>query len=214
MHYQLFFFIFFPSFLFYISLTCFLSEREEEGNVRGVPWRLTKKFQNGIPGFLDQVNLLGPVTRHHLNNLVFFVFTPSLVASNLADTITTSNIVSLTPRQLHGLVIGCCAAGNLGNLLLIIIPAVCEESNSPFGDSSTCSTDGEAYASLSMAIGAVYIWSYVYNIVRVYGKKSNGDINIDDSKISIQSSRETSEMDSESCTEALLSNELPKLCGP
>ncbi|KAA8532106.1 hypothetical protein F0562_006752 [Nyssa sinensis] len=184
---------------------------------------------------LDQVTLLGPVARQHLNKLVFFVFTPSLVASNLADTITASNIVSLwfmpvnilltfiigsalgwilvkitrTSRQLHGLVIGCCAAGNLGNLLLIIIPAVCEESNSPFGDSSTCSTDGVAYASLSMAIGAVYIWSYVYNIVRVYGKKSNGDINIDDSKISIQSSRETSEIDSESCTEALLTKDCP-----
>lgn len=42
--------------------------------------------------------------------------------------------------------------GNLGNLLLIIVPAVCDETNSPFGDSSTCSTNGEAYASLSMAV--------------------------------------------------------------
>lgn len=43
-------------------------------------------------------------------------------------------------------------AGNLGNLLLIIIPALCDEDNSPFGDSSVCSTDGEAYAALSMAV--------------------------------------------------------------
>nr|XP_027076225.1 protein PIN-LIKES 3-like isoform X3 [Coffea arabica] len=79
-----------------------------------------------------------------------------------------------TPQHLHGLVIGCCAAGNLGNLLLIIIPAVCEENDSPFGDSSTCSTNGEAYASLSMAIGAVFIWTYVYSIVRAYGIRSTG----------------------------------------
>jgi predicted permease len=150
---------------------------------------------------IERVNLLGPVTRHHLNNLVFYVFTPALVASNLADTITSSNVVSLwfmpvnilltfiigsalgwilvkitrTPKHLHGLVIGCCSAGNLGNLLLIIIPAVCDESNSPFGDSSTCTTDGNAYASLSMAIGAVYIWTYVYNIIRASSGSKRSD---------------------------------------
>ncbi|KAF7130697.1 hypothetical protein RHSIM_Rhsim10G0190900 [Rhododendron simsii] len=148
---------------------------------------------------IERVNLLGPVARHHLNNLVFYVFTPALVASNLADTITSSTILSLwfmpvnilltfiigsalgwilvkitrTPKHLHGLVIGCCSAGNLGNLLLIIIPAVCDETNSPFGDSSTCTTNGDAYASLSMAIGAVYIWIYVYNIIRASASKRN-----------------------------------------
>ncbi|KAL4577810.1 hypothetical protein LXL04_013924 [Taraxacum kok-saghyz] len=77
--------------------------------------------------------------------------------------------ITRTPQHLHGLVIGSCAAGNLGNLLLIIIPAVCEESNSPFGDKQTCSSNGKTLVSLSMAIGAVYIWSYVYNIIRAYG---------------------------------------------
>lgn len=127
---------------------------------------------------LERVNLLGSTARHHLNNLVFYIFTPALVASSLAETVTSSNIVSLwfmpvnilltfiigsalgwilvkitaIPVDLHGLVISCCAAGNLGNLLLIIIPAVCEEKNSPFGDSITCSTNGKAYASLSMAV--------------------------------------------------------------
>ncbi|KAH7849979.1 hypothetical protein Vadar_025899 [Vaccinium darrowii] len=151
---------------------------------------------------MERVNLLGPVTRHHLNNLVFYVFTPALVASNLADTITSSNVVSLwfmpvnilltfiigsalgwilvkitrIPKHLHGLVISCCSAGNLGNLLLIMIPAVCIASNSPFGDSSTCITNGDAYASLSMAIVAVYIWTYVYNIIRASGSKRNDSI--------------------------------------
>ncbi|CAK9136073.1 unnamed protein product [Ilex paraguariensis] len=157
----------------------------------------------------------------------------SLVVSNLANTITESSIVSLwfmpvnilltfiigsalgwilvkatkTPRHLLGLVIGCCAAGNLGNLLLIIIPAVCEEKNSPFGDSSTCSTNGEAYASLSMAIGAVYIWSYVYNIMRAKGSNNNG------SAVSIKHSNETSESFLECCTEELLPNDFPSSKG-
>ncbi|XP_059623379.1 protein PIN-LIKES 1-like isoform X2 [Cornus florida] len=117
--------------------------------------------------------------------------------------------ITKTPPHLHGLVISCCAAGNLGNLLLIIIPAVCDEANSPFGDSSTCSTDGEAYASLSMAIGAVYIWSYIYNIIRAYGSKSNTDTDINDPTNSIKSSVGTSEV-SESNTEALLSKDSPR----
>lgn len=44
------------------------------------------------------------------------------------------------------------STGNLGNLLLIMILAVCEESNSQFGDSITCTSNGEACASLSMAV--------------------------------------------------------------
>lgn len=154
----------------------------------------------GLVLALEKVDILGDTARHHLNNLVFFVFTPALVSSSLAETITMSSLTKLwfmpvnilltfiigsalgwilvkvtrTPQHLHGLVIGCCAAGNLGNLLLIIIPAVCEENDSPFGDSSTCSTNGEAYASLSMAIGAVFIWTYVYNIMRGYGIRGTG----------------------------------------
>lgn len=57
--------------------------------------------------------------------------------------------------------------GNLGNLPIIIIPAICKDKGSPFGDSDVCYRYGMAYASLSMAVGAVYIWTYVYNIMRV-----------------------------------------------
>lgn len=42
--------------------------------------------------------------------------------------------------------------GNLGNLPLIIIPAICNESGSPFGDRETCSSVGISYASFSMAV--------------------------------------------------------------
>lgn len=37
-------------------------------------------------------------------------------------------------------------------MLLIIIPAVCKESGSPFGDPDVCNDHGVAYASLSMAV--------------------------------------------------------------
>ncbi|XP_059437268.1 protein PIN-LIKES 3-like isoform X2 [Corylus avellana] len=179
---------------------------------------------------VDRIGLLGADARHHLNNIVFYVFTPALMVSNLSETITFDSLITLwfmpvnilltffigsilawllikvtrTPKHLHGLVIGCCSAGNLGNLLLIIVPAVCDETNSPFGDSSTCSTNGEAYASLSMAVGAIYIWSYVYMIMRVFANKRAEDIDTRDSTITITFSGEPSETFPGTCTEALL----------
>jgi hypothetical protein len=42
--------------------------------------------------------------------------------------------------------------GNLGNLPIIIIPAICKEKGSPFGDPKICHKYGMAYVSLSMAV--------------------------------------------------------------
>ncbi|MED6143498.1 hypothetical protein PIB30_006759 [Stylosanthes scabra] len=146
---------------------------------------------------LENVNLLGKEARIQVNHLVHYVFNPALVGGNLADTITFENFVTLwfmpvnilitfiigsilgwilvkitrAPKNLEGLIIGVCSAGNLGNLPIIIIPAICKDKGSPFGDPDVCYKYGMAYASLSMAIGAVYIWSYVYNIMRVSASK-------------------------------------------
>ena len=126
----------------------------------------------------ERIDLLGPDARHHLNHMVFYVFFPALIGCSLANTMTVENLATLwfmpvnifisciigsilgwilvkitrTPQHLKGLVIACSSAANLGNMLLIILPAICEETNSPFGDSSTCSANGEAYASLSLAV--------------------------------------------------------------
>ncbi|TKY70218.1 auxin efflux carrier family protein [Spatholobus suberectus] len=142
---------------------------------------------------LENVNLLGKDARIQVNHLVHYVFNPALVGGNLADTITFENVVLLwfmpvnilltfiigsalgwilvrltrPPKQLEGLILGVCSAGNLGNLPIIIIPAICKDKGSPFGDSDVCYQYGIAYASLSMAVGAVFIWTYVYNIMRI-----------------------------------------------
>ncbi|KAK1410616.1 hypothetical protein QVD17_37153 [Tagetes erecta] len=147
---------------------------------------------------LDSINILTQTTRKNVNELVFFVFNPALVGSNLAQTITYESLISLwfmpvniiltfiigsllgwvlmiiakPPKHLKGLILGACSAGNLGNLLLIIVPAVCKEQGTPFGDSEVCSVYGMAYASLSMAIGAMFLWTYVYNLVRVFSEDS------------------------------------------
>ncbi|KAL5799098.1 hypothetical protein ACOSQ2_003918 [Xanthoceras sorbifolium] len=167
--------------------------------------------------------------------LVFYVFFPAFICASLADTITLESLVTLwfmpvnilltfvigsafawilvkvtgTPQHLQGLVIGCSSAGNLGNMLLIILLAICEN-NSPFGDSSTCSTYGEAYASLSLAMQAIYVWSYVYFIMRTSVEKGLKEINASDSTSIINTSYGTSQIFSESSTEALLpSNDHP-----
>lgn len=150
---------------------------------------------------LDHINVLGEDARKHVNTLVFYVLNPALVASNLASTITYQSMLKLwfmpinvlitfivgsalgwiliritrPPPRLRGLILGCSAAGNLGNLPFIIVPALCKENGSPFGDPDVCYTHGMAYVSLSMAIGAIYLWSYVYNIVRVSSEAAAAD---------------------------------------
>ncbi|XP_027336092.1 protein PIN-LIKES 3-like isoform X2 [Abrus precatorius] len=93
--------------------------------------------------------------------------------------------VTRVPHHLHGLVLGCCAAGNLGNLPLIIVPAVCKERSSPFGDVNVCYRNALAYASLSMALGSIYIWSYAYNLVRIYARKVSNEVKVEDSMVNI-----------------------------
>ncbi|KAK9713377.1 hypothetical protein RND81_06G024000 [Saponaria officinalis] len=147
---------------------------------------------------LDNINILGVNSRKYLNEVVFYVFNPALVGSNLAKTITFKSFLTLwfmpvnilltfligsllgwvlvkltnAPKHVHGLIIGSCSAGNLGNLPLVIVPALCEERGSPFGAPEVCKKYGLAYATLSMALGAVFIWSYVYNIVRISSTES------------------------------------------
>ncbi|KAM7252962.1 hypothetical protein ACFE04_025580 [Oxalis oulophora] len=154
---------------------------------------------------LDSVNILGEEARKHINNVVFYVFNPALVSSNLAGTVTYESFSKLwfmpfnilftfvigslfgwilitiakPAPQLRGLIVGCCAAGNLGNIFLVIIPAVCKEKGSPFGSPEACHSYGMAYSSLSMATGAIFLWSYVYNIVRVSSRSNSEEMEKD-----------------------------------
>ncbi|GMN28638.1 hypothetical protein TIFTF001_002115 [Ficus carica] len=142
-------------------------------------------------------NLLPADARKSLNKIVFMIFTPSLMFASLAKTVTLEDLISwwfmpvnialtfifggilgwilvkiLRPKpHLEGLIIATCSSGNLGNLLLIIVPAICKEEGSPFGDSQVCSSVGLSYASFSMALGGFFIWSYTYQLIRTSSMK-------------------------------------------
>ncbi|GKV21878.1 hypothetical protein SLEP1_g31814 [Rubroshorea leprosula] len=145
----------------------------------------------------DYCKLLSTDTRRSMNKLVFVVFTPSLMFASLAKTVTLQEIISwwfmpvnigltflfgvilgwllvkiLRPLpHLEGIIIATCSSGNLGNLLLIIVPAICNENGSPFGDRNTCGLVGVSYASFSMALGGFYIWTITYQLVRTSSLK-------------------------------------------
>ncbi|CAJ2665042.1 unnamed protein product [Trifolium pratense] len=148
---------------------------------------------------LDNIGILRKSTKKHLNIMVYFVFTPALLYSCLAKIITWRSLVMLwflplnillryiigialawilakitrAPRHLHGLVMASCAAGNLGSLPLVIVPAICKGRSHPFGYVDSCYHKGLAFTSLTMAVGHIYAWSLVYNILRIYTPKTN-----------------------------------------
>ncbi|KAM5574566.1 protein PIN-LIKES 6 [Rosa sericea] len=43
--------------------------------------------------------------------------------------------------------------GNIGNVPLVLIAALCRDSSNPFGDSTTCSTNGTVYISFGQWVG-------------------------------------------------------------
>ncbi|KAJ1298970.1 hypothetical protein BS78_01G495100 [Paspalum vaginatum] len=121
-----------------------------------------------------------------------FVFVPSLVFSSLSTTVTLKDIVSwwfmpvnmgiifligavlgwvsvkaFRPGEhLQGLIIACCSSGNWGTIPLMIVPAICNEEGSPFGDAGTCNSLGLSYVSLSMALGNFFIWTHSYSTMK------------------------------------------------
>ncbi|KAI7755748.1 hypothetical protein M8C21_032755 [Ambrosia artemisiifolia] len=147
----------------------------------------------------DRFNLLSNDIRRGLNKIVFVAFTPSLIFACLAESVTFQDIISwwfmpvnigitflcggtlgwiavklIKPEaHMEGLIIAMCSTGNLGNILLLIIPAICTQNGSPFGDHNTCKVNGLSYSSFSMALGCFYIWTYTYQLIRNSAVKYN-----------------------------------------
>lgn len=150
---------------------------------------------------LDRFDILGKTARNHVNRVVFYLFNPALVASNFAKTVTWETFLSLwfmpvnmllvfiigtvlgwilfkvtkAPKHQRSLIIAACCAGNNGKLPIIIIPAMCKEKGSPFGSPDTCTKFAMTYVSVNMSLGAIYMWSYVYNLIRISSKNNEDE---------------------------------------
>lgn len=72
-------------------------------------------------------------------------------------------------RHFEGLIIGSCSAANLGYLPLVLVPAICDETGSPFGEASICHSRGLSYVALSMSFSSIYIWTHTYSLMRKSG---------------------------------------------
>ncbi|RDX85410.1 Protein PIN-LIKES 7 [Mucuna pruriens] len=137
-------------------------------------------------------NLLSPDIRKALNKIVFFIFTPSLVFSSFAKSVSLEDMISwwfmpinvgltfliggiigwilvklLKPNlKVEGLIIAACSSGNMGNLPIVIVPAICDEKGGPFGTHDVCQSNALSYASFSMALGGIFIWTYTLQMMR------------------------------------------------
>ncbi|KAL8549965.1 hypothetical protein ACS0TY_008697 [Phlomoides rotata] len=123
----------------------------------------------------DKLNLLPSQARKSLNQIVFIVFTPSLMFASLAKTVQLHDIISWWFMPVNvGLtfVVG----GILGWIALKLlnppphlhdlIIAMCSTEGNPFGDKKVCTSAGLSYVSFSMAIGSFYTWTYTYNLMQ------------------------------------------------
>ncbi|QCD91218.1 protein PIN-LIKES 7-like [Vigna unguiculata] len=137
-------------------------------------------------------HLLSPDIRKALNKIVFFVFTPSLIFASFAQSVSLEDMISwwfmpvnvgltfliggiigwilvklLKPNlKVEGLIIAACSSGNMGNLPIVIIPAICDEKGGPFGARDVCRSNALSYASFSMALGGIFIWTYTLQTIK------------------------------------------------
>ncbi|XP_022923237.1 protein PIN-LIKES 7-like isoform X4 [Cucurbita moschata] len=105
----------------------------------------------------DYSNLLPAQARASLNKVFVCLCRSSSLCSLLVSCSQIWPKQSLFRTLFHG---------NLGYLLLIIIPAICDENGTPFGDHDTCSSLGLSYASFSMALSGFCQWTYTYHLVK------------------------------------------------
>ncbi|KAH1206107.1 Protein PIN-LIKES 3 [Glycine max] len=103
------------------------------------------------------------------------------------------------PKRMEGLILGCCSARNLGSLTMIIIPAICKQKGSPFGEPGLCN---QIWYGLCCSFYGVFLWSYVYNIMRISSSRIQKDNTSKDSNM-LKASADISESHPHNFSETL-----------
>ncbi|XP_024516669.1 protein PIN-LIKES 6 [Selaginella moellendorffii] len=137
------------------------------------------------------INILNATSRKQLSKLVFQVFLPCLIFTQLGTAVTLEKLlewwfipvnvlISSTLGCLLGLLVALLikppprffkftivmiGIGNIGNIPLVLVGAICRDKNNPFNDPDTCNTDGVAYISYGQWVGAVIVYTFVYRML-------------------------------------------------
>ncbi|KAH9604759.1 hypothetical protein KSS87_005429 [Heliosperma pusillum] len=156
---------------------------------------IAKVFTMCFLGFLmasKVVNILPASGRKQLNGLVFTLLLPCLIFSQLGQAITIQKIidwwfipVNVVLTVISGSLIAVLVAaivkppypfykftiihigiGNIGNVPLVLIAALCRDTANPFGDSEKCSQDGIAYIAFGQWVGAIILYTYVFEMLK------------------------------------------------
>ncbi|KAK7340092.1 hypothetical protein VNO77_20786 [Canavalia gladiata] len=160
------------------------------------------------------INILPASGRKLLNGLVFTLLLPCLIFSQLGQAVTLQKMldwwfipVNVVLGSITGSLIGLVVAtiirppypffkftiiqigiGNIGNVPLVLIGALCRDQSNPFGDSVKCSTDGTAYISFGQWVGAIIVYTYVFNML---APPPEGTFDIDHDTVPLKSTATT-----------------------
>ena len=136
-----------------------------------------------------RMKLIPKATFKLLSKLVFALFLPCLIFSELGSSITLENfkewwfipvnvllstffgcllgfiVVTIChpPQRFNRFTIIMTGFGNTGNLLIAVVGSVCHTENSPFG--KQCNARGVAYVSLSQWISVILVYTFVYHMM-------------------------------------------------
>ncbi|XP_076906424.1 protein PIN-LIKES 6-like [Bidens hawaiensis] len=164
------------------------------GSIKIAVLPIAKVFTMCFLGFLmasKYVNILPPSGRKLLNGLVFSLLLPCLIFSQLGEAITFEKMIewwfipfNVVLATISGSLIGLLVAwivnppypyfkftiihigvGNIGNVPLVLIAALCRDKSNPFGDSAKCAQDGNAYISFGQWVGAIILYTYVFQML-------------------------------------------------
>ncbi|KAH8971942.1 hypothetical protein BDL97_02G169400 [Sphagnum fallax] len=146
----------------------------------------------GLAMATPYINILTAPSRCVLSKLVFSLFLPCLIFTQLGTAISFQKIFLwwfIPVNIVIGAVLGCTLGylmallvrpppqffnffvimvgiGNIGNIPLVIIGAICRPDDNPFGqDSETCNSEGVAYISFGQWVGAVIVYTFVFHML-------------------------------------------------
>ncbi|GAB4832349.1 Protein PIN-LIKES 2 [Ancistrocladus abbreviatus] len=136
-----------------------------------------------------KTHLIPRATFKLLSKLVFALFLPCLIFTNLGESITLKNFTHwwfIPVNVLISTAIGCLLGylvavicrpppeylrftiimtgfGNTGNLSLAIVTSICHGKDNPFG--SGCHTNGVAYVSFAQWVAVILVYTLVYHMM-------------------------------------------------